>query len=86
MLILYSKSGCPFCADVQNFLEDRGIEYEERDVYENEAWMDELLELGGKRQMPYLVDTERGVSMYESQDIITYVADTYGERPQDIIY
>lgn len=86
MLILYSKSGCPFCVDVQNFLEDRGIEYSERDVYEDESWMDELLELGGKRQVPYLVDTERGVSMYESQDIIQYIADVYGQRPDDIVY
>lgn len=82
MLILYSKSACPFCVNVMNFLDDRGIVYEERDVYENDEWMEELMQSGGKRQMPYLVDTNRGVSMYESRDIIQYIEQYYGTNPQ----
>ena len=33
---------------------------------------------GGKRQTPFLVDEERQITMYESDDIIEYLADTYG--------
>jgi hypothetical protein len=34
---------------------------------------------GGKSQFPYLVDPNTKVEMYESQDIIQYLTDTYGD-------
>jgi hypothetical protein len=37
-----------------------------------------VLEMGGKKQFPYMVDPNTGVAMYESDDIIKYLADTYG--------
>ncbi len=77
MLILYTKSSCPFCNRVKDYLQTTNISYDERDVYEREEWMDELLETGGKRQIPFLVDTEAGVQMYESADIIQYFKDRY---------
>jgi glutathione S-transferase len=43
-----------------------------KDISEDESALNELLEKGGKQQVPFLVDTERGVSMYESSDIIDY--------------
>lgn len=81
MLLLYTGTTCPFCRTVEAFLNDRGIEYEARNVHENDEYLSELIETGGKRQIPFLTDTEQGVSMYESQDIIQYVVDTYGENP-----
>ncbi|CAI5990781.1 unnamed protein product [Closterium sp. NIES-65] len=36
------------------------------------------IEMGGKRQFPYMVDPNTGVSMYESDEIIKYLANTYG--------
>ena len=48
------------------------IPLEERNIAQAE-YLDELMEKGGKRQVPFLVDEERGVSMYESDDIITYI-------------
>jgi glutathione S-transferase len=44
-----------------------------RDTSEDETALAELLEKGGQSQVPFLVDTERGVSMYESSDIIDYL-------------
>ena len=32
---------------------------------------------GGEDQIPYLVDTERGVTMYESDDIVEYLDKHY---------
>jgi len=54
------------------FMKTHGIEAElrDRDVPPNE---EELIARGGKRQTPYLVDTETGVEMYESADIIAYL-------------
>lgn len=37
----------------------------------------ELIEKGGKRQVPYLVDDAHGVAMYESDAIIDYLHETY---------
>lgn len=37
-------------------------------------------ELGGKQQFPYFVDPNTGVAMYESRDIVEYVAKTYEGR------
>ncbi|CAI0462269.1 unnamed protein product [Linum tenue] len=37
------------------------------------------VELGGKQQFPYMVDPNTGVSMYESDAIIKYLVDKYGD-------
>ena len=34
---------------------------------------DSLIKIGGKRQVPFLVDNERNIQMYESNDIIEYI-------------
>lgn len=48
-----------------------------RDVHTPEM-LEELVRLGGKKQFPYMVDTEREVSMYESEDIMNYFRTHYG--------
>ena len=35
--------------------------------------------LGGSKQFPYMVDPNSKTSMYESDDIINYLFETYGE-------
>lgn len=35
-------------------------------------------ELGGKTQFPYMIDPNTGVSMYESDDIVKHMFETYG--------
>lgn len=53
--------------------ENLGVEFDLRDVSESEAFAAELLEKGGMTQVPFLIDTEKEVSMYESSDIIDYI-------------
>ena len=72
MLILYVLTGCPYCVHVQRAFADIHVTYDERnvaDVVHRQA----LVTHGGKSQVPYLIDEEHGVAMYESQDIIKYV-------------
>jgi glutathione S-transferase len=52
--------------------ENFNIELDLRDITESDEILAELIEKGGQAQVPFLVDTERGVSMYESNDIIDY--------------
>ncbi|PSQ30957.1 hypothetical protein BRD09_05045 [Halobacteriales archaeon SW_10_68_16] len=44
----------------------------------NDRTHDEMLELGGEDQIPFLVDTARDVTMYESDDIVDYLEEHYG--------
>ena len=55
--------------------ENFNIELDLRDILESEEFLAELLEKGGDNKVPFLVDTEKGVSMYESNDIIDYLRD-----------
>ncbi len=74
MLTLYVKTGCPFCAKVLAAGEDLGLEFNLKNV-SDEAIETELVTRGGKRQMPYLVDGDTGIEMYESDDIIAYLTE-----------
>ncbi len=76
MLTLYMKTGCPFCEKVRAFTEENDISFNEKNIAD-EAVVAELIERGGKRQVPYLVDSETGTEMYESNDIISYLAQHY---------
>lgn len=78
MLILYTKQGCPFCEKVKEAAAELGVEFDERDINEKPEHLDELIAHGGMRQVPFLVDEENNVAMYESDDIITYLTEKYG--------
>ena len=69
-MYLYVKPGCPYCAKVDRYLNEAGIEIEHRSVLEGTN-ADDLRALGGKVQSPCLVVD--GKPMYESDDIITYL-------------
>lgn len=76
MLTLYVKTGCPFCHRVLVAGEELGIKFEEKNIADD-AVATELVARGGKRQVPYLVDSERSVEMYESDDIVEYLMKHY---------
>ena len=50
-----------------------GQDYELVDAMRNTPGRLELLSLGGKNQVPFLVDEDEGVKMYESKGIIAYL-------------
>ena len=72
MLDLYILESCPYCKKVLSFLETTNEKYNKIDINikQNE---EALIKLGGKRQVPFLVDNDRNVQMYESDDIIEYL-------------
>ncbi|MSU74292.1 hypothetical protein EXS57_00760 [Candidatus Kaiserbacteria bacterium] len=76
MLILYVKTGCPYCHIVLDTAKELGISFEEKNIADD-AVAAELIARGGKRQVPYLVDSERTVEMYESADIDRYLRTNY---------
>lgn len=79
-LELYEFEGCPFCRKVRE-----AICILDLDVlfYPTPAggptYRQKAQQLGGKQRFPYLVDPNTGESMYESDDIIAYLFERYGD-------
>ena len=78
MLSLYYKPSCPYCLRVLTANETIKADVSLLDISVDESVRAELIVRGGKQQVPYLEDATRGVSMYESIDIIEYLAQYYG--------
>lgn len=72
MLLLYKMEGCPYCDKVIKHLNEQGVAYRVLDV-SDPVNMDELLHLGGEDQVPFFVDTDHNIKMYESEKIMEYV-------------
>ena len=75
-MTLYVKTNCAFCAIVLAKVDELGIKVDERNI-SDKVYAAELIEKGGKRQVPFLIDEECGVSMFESSDIIDYLNKKY---------
>lgn len=63
--------------------ENFNVELELKDVSESSEAMTELVAIGGNTQVPFLVDSERNVSMYESSDIIDHLRE-FGKQVSPI--
>ena len=72
MLRLFILETCPYCKKVIDFLDNQHMKYEKIDITDKES-ESALIRIGGKRQVPFLVDTDRNIQMYESKDIIEYL-------------
>ena len=51
-VVLYSTSWCGWCRKTMAWLDERGIEYENRDIEKNDTWRDELIEKTGRTSIP----------------------------------
>ena len=85
MLALYYKPTCPYCLSVLAANQTIKAELTLRNISADPAAKEELLAKGGKTQTPFLEDTERGVLMYESHDIIDYLQTHYGKGAAPVV-
>lgn len=69
-LTLYYKPTCPYCQKVLAHMDQNGISIPLKNRDESPAVHEELIEIGGKPQVPCLVI--EGKAMYESDDIIQW--------------
>ncbi len=83
MLELYQAEGCGYSGTVREKLTELGVSYVVHNPRtaagetRNEGTHDELLTLGGEDQIPFLVDHQHGVTMYESDEIVEYLDEQY---------
>jgi len=75
-LALYQYLACPFCVKVRRHIRRLNLNIDTRDAKGDETYKNELLEQGGKAQVPCLKIEESGQPvqwLYESDAIITYL-------------
>ena len=83
MLALYQAEDCPFCTEVREKLLELGVScviHNPRTAggeLRNEQTQDELVAIGGEDQIPFLVDTNREETLYESDAINEYLDEHY---------
>ena len=79
-LVLYELKSCPYCAKVRRATEDLGLSYESRFVPSARSQRSEVQEVSGQSGVPVLVDRTNGIEgMPESDDIVEYLYDEYGD-------
>lgn len=79
-LALYHYETCPYCRKVRNVIDRLGLSIEMRNTREKSEYRDQLMEGGGKNQVPCLrIDRDDDTKwMYESDDIIGFLEHTFG--------
>ena len=78
-LVLYEFEGCPMCRRVREAITDLALPVDMRPCpVGGERFRPEAERLAGKRQFPFLIDPNTGVSMLESADIVAYLYERYG--------
>ncbi|MFB6167089.1 MAG: glutaredoxin domain-containing protein, partial [Candidatus Nanohaloarchaea archaeon] len=69
-LELYQFEQCPYCSKVRRKMTELGLSFTAHNPRQNEDRMEEMLEIGGKDQVPFLVardeDGDIVETMYES--------------------
>jgi glutathione S-transferase len=78
LLELWDFEACPYCRKVREVLCELDLDYLAHPVARGGGRRADLVARGGKMQAPYLVDPNMGTALYESDDIIRYLNDTYG--------
>ena len=76
-LELYSYEGSPFCRLVREVLCELALPYRLRNIAPGSSRRAAFTARTGKMMVPYLVDPNRDVAMFESADIIAYLRRTY---------
>ncbi|URD71893.1 Glutathione S-transferase, N-terminal domain containing protein [Musa troglodytarum] len=77
---IYEFEGCPFCRKVREIVSILDLDILYYPCPRNGPnFRPKVLQMGGKQQFPYMVDPNTGVAMYESDDIIKYLVQKYGD-------
>jgi glutathione S-transferase len=79
LLELYEFEACPFCRRVREALSFFDLSATILPCPKGGRLRAGVIAKGGKEQFPYLVDPNTDVAMYESADIVRYLADNYGD-------
>ena len=74
-MTIYEFKACPFCVRVRRFMKKNNIFINTKDARRSKVFAQELIDGGGKLQVPCLKigDSNNSEWLYESKDIILYL-------------
>ncbi|CAI9106635.1 OLC1v1005838C1 [Oldenlandia corymbosa var. corymbosa] len=77
---IYEFESCPFCRKVREIVAILDLDV----LYypcpkDGPNFRPKVAEMGGKKQFPYMVDPNTKIAMYESDEIIKYLVEKYGD-------
>ncbi len=56
MLKVYSITTCPWCDKAKKYLKSKNVDYEERNIEENEEYAKECLSISGDTMVPVITN------------------------------
>ena len=77
LLELYSYEGSPFCRLIREVLCELEIPYRLHNVAQGSPHREAFVSRSGNMMVPYLVDPNKDLAMFESADIVAYLRETY---------
>ncbi len=83
-ITLYRLQACPYCERVVRVLDEFDLDYRSRYVEPMHSERNVVKRVSGARSVPALVDSETGVTMSESANIVEYVRGTYGDAERGV--
>jgi glutaredoxin len=81
-LILYVKTGCPWCAIAQEYLDKHRFRYECVDVREDRAAFDQMRRVSGQTYAPTLVSAERVLSDFGLEELVEFLRELESGVPE----
>lgn len=78
MLVLYNIEASPYCRKVRETLTELNLDARVENVGKFSARRPELLKAGGRMMVPFFIDPNRDVEIYESDNIVEYLEKYYG--------
>ncbi|WP_438349086.1 glutaredoxin family protein [Paenibacillus sp. FA6] len=66
-VIVYTSSNCPHCRQVKGYLADKGIQYEERNIEENDDFAQQVWDMGLRAVPVTVIGEHRIVGMNTTQ-------------------
>lgn len=87
MIILWQFEDCPYSKKVREKLTELNLDFVcINAAKDSKAKKDFLEDCCGKGQVPFIMDTEKHVKMYESDGIVQFLEDNYGFNSNKMDY
>lgn len=68
-ITVYTTPQCPSCHKAKEYLENQGVDYEEKNVAEDREAADQMIDLTGQRSVPVIAKGSLYVVGYSPENI-----------------
>lgn len=68
-ITVYTTPQCPWCHKAKEYLESRGVDFEEKNVAEDREAADKMIDLTGQRSVPVIAKGSLYVVGYSPENI-----------------